>query len=62
MQLELKDGSNGRMSLNVARRFVCATGGVFHMYDVCGISVFVDRNEHHPDIITVCTLDSAVYS
>jgi len=53
MQLELKEGSNGRMSLNVARRFVCATGGAFYMYDVCGISVFVDRSEQNPDIITV---------
>jgi len=42
MQLELKEGSNGKMSLNVAKPFVCATGGVFYtMYDVCGIFVIV---------------------
>ena len=49
----MKEGRKGRMSLNVARRFVSATGGVFYMYDVCGISVFVDRSEQHPDIMTV---------
>jgi hypothetical protein len=34
MQLELKEGSNGRMSLNVAKHFVCATG-VFYYNDRC---------------------------
>jgi len=56
MQLELKEGSNGRMSLNVAKHFVCATGGVFYtMYDVCGIFVIVKS-------LRVRTLNSMVYS